>query len=78
MALEGLDGARRLFKVSDIRVVDARREQISIDDADTGLLLVTCYPFDALSANGPMRYVVFAEPLLSVSSPSQVRESYPF
>jgi sortase A len=26
------------------------------------LLLVTCYPFDALSANGPLRYVVTALP----------------
>ena len=75
--LEGLDGALNLFRVSGIRVVDTRREQIEIDAADTGLLLVTCYPFDALSANGPLRYVVFAEPLISEFNLSQVRESYP-
>ena len=76
--LEGFDGAQRLFRVSNIRVVNAHSEQINIGDADSGLLLVTCYPFDALSANGPLRYVVFAEPLMSESNLSQVRESYPF
>ncbi|MEP4485490.1 class GN sortase [Marinobacter alexandrii] len=78
LQLEGMTGALRLFRVNDIRVVDTRKEQIQIDNADTGLMLVTCYPFDALSVNGPLRYVVHAEPLVNESALSQVRESYPF
>ena len=48
------------YRVVEIRVVDSEREQLPIF-AEPGLMLVTCYPFDALSAGGPLRYVVYAE-----------------
>ncbi|MCK7593925.1 class GN sortase [Pseudomarimonas salicorniae] len=48
----------RTWQVSEMRVADSRRERIALD-ADRGeLLLVTCWPFDAVRAGGPMRYVV--------------------
>jgi len=77
IGLEGMDGTQRWLKVSDIRVVDTRREKIEIDANDTGLLLVTCYPFDSLTVNGPLRYVVFAEPAITPPTTSDVHESYP-
>ena len=48
--------------------------QSVVDEHDTGLLqapgqwltLVTCYPFDAPLAGGPLRYVVQARPAASV------------
>ena len=36
------------------RVLDARQQRLT---------LVTCYPFDALRAGGPLRYVVTATAL---------------
>jgi sortase A len=44
------------------RVVDSEREQLPIM-AGAGLLLVTCYPFNAVDAGGPLRFLVYAEPL---------------
>jgi sortase A len=42
-------------------VVDAGRASIRQDTEENRLALVTCYPFDAISPGGPLRYVVMAE-----------------
>lgn len=59
-----LEGARlgRRYRVISTRVADTRQEAIALE-ADDALLLVTCWPFDALAPGGPLRYVVRAEPL---------------
>jgi len=52
------------FQVVGTRVVDSRYEMISTADlAEDVLLLVTCYPFDSVDSNGPLRYVVEAREL---------------
>jgi sortase A len=48
------------FRVSATHVIDIRLQEEIVPPENT-LLLVTCYPFDALSAGGPLRYVVVAE-----------------
>ncbi len=58
--LETRDG-RRDYIVTTQRIADAERERIALDDDGDTLLLVTCWPFDAV-AGGPLRYVVRAEP----------------
>lgn len=50
---------RHNYRVREFRVVDADHERIALDD-EASLLLVTCWPFDAV-ASGPLRYVVRAE-----------------
>lgn len=55
--VESLGGLRR-FKVVETRVADSRSERIALDAERAELLLITCWPFDAVSAGGPMRYVV--------------------
>lgn len=58
-----LDAGRgsRNYRVVDTAIVDARTTRIGAADTDA-LVLVTCYPFDALVPGGPLRYVVRAEP----------------
>jgi sortase A len=53
-------GKRHLYQVTSIDVVDSRRGSLVLDTDEAMLSLVTCYPFDALQAGGPMRYVVSA------------------
>ncbi len=43
-------------------IVDASQELLTGGSSEEALLLVTCYPFDALQAGGPLRYVVTAVP----------------
>jgi sortase A len=50
------------FRVRQARVVDARTAVIGrADDGTAALVLLTCYPFDAIRPGGPLRYVVAAE-----------------
>lgn len=55
------DGRGHLFTVTRIDVVDSRRGSIVLDSTVPMLSLVTCYPFNARTPGGPMRYVVTAE-----------------
>ncbi len=54
-------GAVRRFRVTATQVVDARRTRIDVFGSVPRLVLATCYPFDALTPGGPLRYLVFAE-----------------
>ncbi|MCZ4283984.1 class GN sortase [Marinobacter salarius] len=68
--LQDRDGDWRSFRVDRIRIVDSRHEQINTAQLPRdSLLLVTCYPFDGLENNGPLRYVVeaTAEPLVTAN-----------
>jgi sortase A len=56
------DGSWREYRVETREVVDASAQSLSVEVGEERLLLVTCYPFDALQANGPLRYVVGARP----------------
>lgn len=58
---EMADGSNHVYRVSNLDVVDSRHGGLVLDTDEPMLSLVTCYPFNALSAGGPMRYVVSAE-----------------
>ena len=49
------------FRVRGHAVVDARTAVIGSGEGAVSLVLLTCYPFDALTPGGPLRYVVTAE-----------------
>ena len=44
-------------------VIDTNQHSLVIEPGIDRLSLVTCYPFDALTAGGPLRYVVTALPV---------------
>ena len=50
------------LRVQELSVVDSRSAVIRLDPRSTALVLMTCYPFDALVPGGPLRYVVIARP----------------
>lgn len=52
------------FRVVDTAVVDSRVAVLRAADGPA-LALLTCYPFDALRAGGPLRWVVTALPATS-------------
>jgi sortase A len=49
------------YRVRSATVVDVNRGSIRQETEEHQLALVTCYPFDAISPGGPLRYVVMAE-----------------
>lgn len=63
ITLDSAAGTHR-YRVTGARVVDSRHTHPGASNADA-LLLVTCYPFDAVMPGGPLRYVVEAWPLVA-------------
>jgi sortase A len=60
LALQSRSGKWMRFTVRDRQVVDSRTAAIPTHEDETQLILVTCYPFDAIVPGGPLRYVVTA------------------
>jgi len=60
LGMETPRGQRHTYKVVGIDIVDSRKGSLVLDTDAAMLSLVTCYPFDALEAGGPLRYVVTA------------------
>ncbi|WP_299947112.1 class GN sortase [uncultured Microbulbifer sp.] len=58
--LQDHHGRWHTYRVAERRIVNSARERLPIF-AERGLLLVTCYPFNALAAGGSLRYLVYAE-----------------
>ena len=52
----------RDYRVNWLETVDSRIQQLVIENSVERLTLLTCYPFDAPTAGGPMRWVVTALP----------------
>jgi sortase A len=52
------------YQVNTIEVVDSRVATINTEQPGQTLVLVTCYPFDAIVAGGPLRYVVTAKEVM--------------
>ncbi len=58
-AVETTRGTTR-YHVTGTQVIDSRHGVTPVANTAEGLLLVTCYPFDAIVPGGPLRYVVSA------------------
>ena len=54
------DGTRVHYRVDELRVADSRGARLRDPGIGRSLLLVTCWPFDALTAGGPLRYIASA------------------
>ena len=69
LTIELANGLRRHYRVAELAVVDASQERLEAIPGIDDLLLVTCYPFDAIQSGGPLRYVVLARPAPDDLSP---------
>jgi sortase A len=58
----GRSGQPKNYRLVSLAVEDSSQQSLSIDLDDGALILVTCYPFDAVMAGGPLRYVARAVP----------------
>jgi len=52
------------YQVIAVEIVDSRTSKLVIEPGTSRISLVTCYPFDAPLAGGPLRYVVTALPII--------------
>ncbi len=61
VVLETPDGRRHVYRVSETGIVDRANTRALERTEGYALTLVTCYPFDAITPGGPLRYVIRAE-----------------
>jgi len=54
------NGLTTPYRVRATNIVDAHQTTIHLDITHNHLVLVTCYPFDAITPGGSLRYVVTA------------------
>ena len=59
--LEDASGSVTTYTVAATAVVDESSTEILGDTPGSTLVLITCWPFDAVAPGGPLRYVVWAE-----------------
>ena len=57
---QSVDGTTVHYEVQSLRIVNKSQVEVTGDNGLDELTLVTCWPFDALTANGPERLVVSA------------------
>ncbi|HEX7236437.1 MAG TPA: class GN sortase [Gammaproteobacteria bacterium] len=60
LMLERPDGHVLTYEVADLDVVDSSRAELRLDADESIVVLVTCYPFEAVTPGGSLRYVVTA------------------
>lgn len=63
LSIESVTGRNHVYKVLGTDIVDARKGGLVLDTDAAMLTLVTCYPFEARQAGGPLRYIVTAKML---------------
>ena len=60
LTVELTDGSQQRFQVSSQQVINSQQHPLHIPRDNQQLVLITCYPFDAITAGGPLRYVITA------------------
>jgi sortase A len=63
LILQSASGSQR-YRITLLHVADTRSERLALESDGNRLLLVTCWPFDAVRSGGPLRYVAEAEPVI--------------
>ena len=61
--LQTIQGDWFRYGVKETAMLDSRTDQLFRYQEQANLLLITCFPFDALLPGGPLRYVVTARPV---------------
>jgi sortase A len=67
--LERPDGETFRYTVAALDVIDSDSEALRLDADDNVVALVTCWPFDAVTPGGSLRYVVTGVPARSPREP---------
>lgn len=58
--LQTNNGKNIPYRISEIRVIHENETHYLSQGDESILTLITCYPFNAITAGGPMRYIVIA------------------
>jgi len=61
--LQNTQGQSQQYEINQHQIVDSRTQSIALNQHQAGLVLITCYPFNAATVGGPLRLVLTADPV---------------
>ncbi len=61
LKIETYDGHQQQYQITETNIVDVRQGAFYVDEQQSGLSLMTCWPMDSIVPGGPLRYVVSGE-----------------
>lgn len=67
LSLTTINGDEQNYEIKSRFVADTRSDQLIISEDESALILITCYPFDALMAGGPLRHITVASPIVKAN-----------
>jgi len=73
LLLQGIDGNWQKYQIDTKEIRHSKKEPLVIDKSSDDLYLITCYPFDSLIPEGPLRYVVVATPKVAIPKADKVK-----
>ena len=59
--LEDKEDNKFTYKVKNFKIINVEDKDLQFDKKNSQLLLITCYPFDAVISGTNLRYIVFSE-----------------
>ena len=59
--IQDADNHWHTYTIDNFFVINVQKEKITMDSNEDRLLLITCYPFDAIRSGTPLRYIVSAK-----------------
>lgn len=69
--LQTPDGLTHRYRLTHKRIVNSSKDAVSIATDTAGLVLITCYPFNATQTGGPLRMVAVFSPDKPLKSTTQ-------
>jgi sortase A len=64
LVITDLDGRKLGYQVASLEIVDSRHSTLKLEQSIDQLVLVTCFPFDAMAPT-TLRYKVIAKPVVN-------------
>ncbi len=56
-------GKNTLYEVEQLEIIDSAEKELFINNEEPSLILVTCYPFNAIQTGSSLRYIIKAKRL---------------
>ena len=61
--LQNIQGQSQQYQINQHQIIDSRTQSVALNQSQAGLVLITCYPFNAATVGGPLRLVLTADPV---------------
>ncbi len=68
--LQNTLGQSQQYRLKTQQIIDSRTQTIALNQSKPGLVLITCFPFNASAVGGPLRLVITADAVPFMATPS--------